>query len=226
MCATYIAAYGDCLRPAANLLTLHLSETLYHLTHALCDGDADVGASAITKSFKVAFGLLKKLARSFNGSRKALGAITTSYLALKRTVMSSSTLRHLVDFIYKEHQAVVNPPSRAEPDATQQPTRSSYVPPQSTGMSQIPASATTNDDAGIGFDLDQLLAHDKSGLQWPVMNDVDLGTMEVSGWPELQLTLGREVNKSWAPDNQDWLILSNGGPANGTQATGEFPMVA
>ncbi|KIW16979.1 hypothetical protein PV08_04170 [Exophiala spinifera] len=224
MCAAYIAAYSDCLRPAANLLTLHLSETLYHLTYALCDGDADVGLLNITDSFKMAYGLLKKLARSFYGSRKALRAVTTSYLAFKRTVIGSSTLGHLVDFIFKEHEVMVNSSSDGESATIQSQNEATCAPSQSSSVFQIPVAAIMNDDPGIGFDLDHLMAHDKSGLHWPVMNDVDLGTMEGLSWPELELGLEREVSQRMIQtsyDQQQWAMLANRAPGSGTQTSGE-----
>jgi hypothetical protein len=187
MCAVYITAYPDFLRPAANLLTLHLSETLYHLTYPLCDGDTDVDFSAITDSFKMAYGLVKKLARSFYGSRKALSAITTSYCALKRTVIVSSTLGHLVDFICKEHEASINASSNGETGATQQQGGTSEVPLHSSNTSRTPISG--NDDTEQGTDLDQLLDHEDLGLRWPVMSGVDLNF----GWPELELRVERDV---------------------------------
>lgn len=192
MCAAYIATYADFLRPTANILTLHLSETLYHLTYALCDGDADVDSAATTESFKIAYGLIKKLARSFYGSRKALGAITTSYCALKRTVIVSSTLRHLVDFICKEQETAVNASSDSETVTVQQHDEASDVPLHSSNISRTPASVHRNSEMTMGNDLDQYLGHEDLGLQWPVMTDIDIGIMESFSWPELELSLERE----------------------------------
>lgn len=214
ICAAYIATYSACLRPAANILTLHLSEALYHLTYALCDGEADVGLFTTIDSFKMAYGLLRKLAQSFYGSRKALHAITASYLALKRTVIGSRTLGHLVDFICKEYEVVVDPSSNGESVTNQPHNEATRIPSPSSSVLQIPVAATTNDDPGVGFNLDHLMAHDKPGLHWPVMNDVDLGSMEGFSWPELELGLVREVSQRLTQTTYDpqWPVLANRAP--------------
>lgn len=193
MCAAYIVAYPDFLRPAANILTLHLSESIYHLTYSVCDGDADLDASAITESFKMAYGLVKKLARSFHGSRKALNAITTSYCALKRTAVMSNTLGCLVDFISREHEAMINGSSNGETMTTQQNSETSNAPLHFPNIARTPIS--TNDETGLGTETDQIVCDEDFGLQWPVIGSADLGVIEGFSWPELELGVERDVVK-------------------------------
>ena len=193
MCAAYIVAYPNFLRPAANILTLHLSESLYQLTYSVCNGDADVDASAIFESFKMAYGLVKKLSRSFYGSRKALYAITTSYCTLKRTVVMSSTLGSMVDFISREHESAVNSSSNSETITIQQKGETSNVPRHVSNISRTPVSSS--DETGLGTEFDQIVYDEDFGLQWPVMRSADLDIMENFNWPELELGVERDVMK-------------------------------
>lgn len=193
MCAAYIVAYPNFLRPAANVLALHLSESLYQLTYSVCNGDADIDASAIFESFKMAYGLIKKLARSFQGSRKALHAITTSYCTLKRTVAMSGTLGNMVDFISREHELVINSSSSSETITIQQKGETIKSPLHVSNISRTPVSSS--DETGVGPGLDQIVCDEDFGLQWPVMRSPDLDIMENFNWSELDLGVERDVMK-------------------------------
>jgi len=198
MCATYIAAYPALLRPAASILTLHLSEALCHLTYTVHGQDSDMDQSAVLDSFKIAFGLLKKIARCFYGARKALTAITTSYSALKRVSIASNTLVSLVDFVAEEHEALRSAASAAETTAAQRQAGSSTVAPQPSNTIQTPVSG--NEDTALAMDLEQFFDQSHSLSPWPMMGDVtlgtaNLGTMENFDWPDLEWRLERVVTQ-------------------------------
>jgi len=148
--------------------------------------------AGIIDSFKMAYGLVKKLARSFYGARTVLRAIMTSYCALKRTAIGSSTLEHLVDFVCKEHEALINDASpHGESVISQQQDETSQLPVYSSNLSRTPGSS--NDDTGLSIDLNQLPGSEDLGLQWPVMGGIDLGAMQGFTWPELELGVQRDV---------------------------------
>ncbi|KAF2208664.1 hypothetical protein CERZMDRAFT_107379 [Cercospora zeae-maydis SCOH1-5] len=191
MCAAYMAAYPDSLRSAANVLTAHIGETLYHFTYALCDANPQLDASAVIDSFTDGYGLLKKLARDFHGPRKALNAITTSYCALKRTVLSS-TLGRLVDFIRKEHEAAINAAANGDTMTAQQQDGISDVSLHLPHVSKPPSTDKTNDAPGTGAGLDQDFGSEELGFQWPVMSDIDLNILQDFEWPELEISLANE----------------------------------
>ncbi|KAM3419704.1 hypothetical protein BST61_g3037 [Cercospora zeina] len=188
MCSAYMAAYPDSLRSAANVLTVHLSETLYHLTYALCDGNPQMDAPAVIDSFMDGYGLLKKLARNFHGPRKALSAITTSYCALKGTVLSS-TLGRLVDFIRKEHEAAINTAANGDTMTAQQQDGIFDASLQLPDVSRLSSANKTNDATGTGAELEQYFGSEELGFQWPVMSDIDLNILQDFEWPELDISL-------------------------------------
>ncbi|KAM3418714.1 hypothetical protein BST61_g4691 [Cercospora zeina] len=165
ICAAYIAAYPGVRRPAANILTLHLSETLCHLVYIVHDPDSGVEHSTLTDSFKMAHELLKKLATGFYGARKALSSIAASLCALKCTVTTSSTLGHLVDFVSREQEAFRKANSEGEMMNAEPQDKTSAGTAQSSNT--IPASLFGNGDAALEMDLEQCLVHADPFFQWP-----------------------------------------------------------
>lgn len=179
------------LRPGASLLTSNLTESLYHLTCALRDGDGDVDPKAGLESFKTAFGLIKFLAQNFYAARKALVAITMSYSSLTSATSVSSPMSQLVDFVSRE-TATLSTESWSKQTAANQNTNDfrGFTSPNSTAVNMpepVDKEASTESEVA-----EPLKARDLN-IPWPFMGDFDPVVMETLAWPDLEFNLGRDM---------------------------------